>query len=45
MTRIKLLECALENKTLDNEIFKEDVDFAKAKMWIARSPLLSGDEQ
>ena len=26
-------------------IFKEAVDFAKAKKWIARSPVLPGDEQ
>ena len=29
----------------ENEIFKEAVDFAKAKKWIARSPVLPGDEQ
>ena len=45
MRRIKQLEGALGRKTLENEIFKEAVDFAKAKKWIARSPVLPGDEQ
>ncbi len=40
MRRIKQLECALGQKTLENEILKEAVDFAKAKKWIVRSPLL-----
>ena len=31
-------------KTLENEILKEAVDFAKAKKWIARSPVLPGEE-
>ena len=43
--RIKLLEAALGRKTLENEILKEAVDFAKSKKWIARSPLLPGDDQ
>ena len=43
--RIKQLEAALGRKTLENEILKETVDFAKAKKWIARSPALPGDEQ
>jgi transposase len=43
--RIKQLEAALGRKTLENEILKEAVDFAKSKKWIARSPLLPGDEQ
>jgi transposase len=43
--RIKQLEGALGRKTLENEILKEAVDFAKAKKWIARSPVLPGDEQ
>ena len=46
MRRIKQLEGALGRKTLENEILKEAVDFAKAKkMWIVRSPVLPGDEQ
>lgn len=45
MRRIKQLEAALGRKTLENEILKEAVDFAKSKKWIARSPLLPGEEQ
>jgi transposase len=45
MRRIKQLEGALGRKTLENEILKEAVDFAKAKKWIARSPVLPGGEQ
>ena len=45
MKRIKQLEGALGRKTLENEILKEAVDFAKAKKWIARSPVLPADEQ
>ena len=45
MGRIKQLEGAVGRKTLKNEILKEVVDFAKAKNWIARSPVLHGDEQ
>lgn len=43
--RIKQLEGALGRKTLENEILKEAVDFAKARKWIARSPVLPGDVQ
>ncbi len=42
---LQQLEAALGRKTLENEILKEAVDFAKAKKWIARSPALPGDEQ
>jgi transposase len=45
MRRIKQLEAALGRKTLENEILKEAVDFAKGKKWIARSPVLPGDDQ
>jgi transposase len=45
MRRIKQLEGALGRKTLENEILKVAVDFAKAKMWIARSPVLQRGEQ
>ncbi len=45
MRRIKQLEGALGRKTLENEILKEAVDFAKTKKWIARSPVLPGDGQ
>ncbi len=40
MRRIKQLEGALGRKTLEDEILKEAVDFAKAKKWIVRSPVL-----
>ena len=43
--RIKQLERALGRKTLENEILKEGVDFAKAKKLIALPPVLPGDEQ
>ena len=45
MIGIKQLEGALERKTLDNEILKEAVDFAKAKKWIVRLPFFPGDVQ
>ena len=45
MKRIKLLEAALGRKTLENEILKEAVEYAKAKKWIARSPVLPEDGQ
>ncbi len=45
MKRIKQLEAALGRKTLENDILKEAVDYAKAKKWLARSPLLPGDDQ
>jgi transposase len=44
MKRIKLLEAALGRKTLENEILKEAVDFAKSKKWIAHSPALPEDD-
>jgi len=45
MRRIKQLEGALGRKTLENEILKEAVDFAKAKKWIAHSPVLPGEDK
>ncbi len=45
MKRIKQLQDALGLNTLENETLKEAVDFAKSKKWIARSPVLPGDEQ
>jgi transposase len=35
----------LGRKTLANDILKEAVDVAKAKKWLARSPLLPGDDR
>ena len=32
-------------KTLENEILKEAVEYAAEKKWIARSPLLPGEDQ
>ncbi len=45
MKRIKQFEGAMGSKTLEDEILNEAVDFAKAKKWMARSPVLPGDEQ
>ena len=41
---IAKLQRVLGKKTLENEIFKEAVEFAAEKKWIARSPLLPKDE-
>jgi transposase len=41
MRRINQLEGAPGRKTLENEILKEAVDFAKAKKLIVRSPVLT----
>ena len=41
----KQFEGARGRKILENEIRKKAVDFAKAKKWIAYSPVLPGDEQ
>jgi len=43
--QIKRLEQALSRKTLENEILREAVDFAKAKKWLTRSPALPEDGQ
>jgi transposase len=42
---IAKLQRVLGKKTLDNEILKEAVEYAAEKKWIARSPLLPGDEE
>ena len=42
---ISKLQRVLGKKTLENEILKEAVEYAAEKKWIARSPLLPGDEQ
>ena len=42
---IAKLQRVLGKKTLENEILKEAVELTAAKKWIARSPLLPGDEQ
>ena len=43
--RIKQLDQALGRKTLENDILREAVDFAKSKKWLARSPVLPEDGQ
>jgi transposase len=43
-TEIAKLQRVLGKKTLENEILKEAVEYAAAKKWIARSPLLPKDE-
>ena len=43
--RIKQLEQALGRKTLESDILREAVDFAKSKKWLARSPVLPEDGQ
>ena len=43
--RTKQREGELSIQTLETEILKEAVDFAKAKKWIVRSPVLPGGEQ
>ncbi len=42
---IAKLQRVLGKKTLENEILKEAVEIAASKKWIARSPLLPGDDQ
>lgn len=42
---IAKLQRVLGKKTLENEILKEAVEYAAEKKWIARSPLLPGDDQ
>jgi transposase len=43
--QIAQLQRMLGNKTMEAEILKEAVKFAREKKWIARLPLLSKDEQ
>ena len=42
---IAKLQRVLGKKTLENEILKEAVEYAAKKKWIARSPLLPGEDQ
>lgn len=42
---IKALQRILGKKTLENEILREAVEYCRSKNWIARSPLLPGDDQ
>ncbi len=43
--QIRELQRLLGKKTMENEILKEAVDIARTKKWIARSPLLPGEDQ
>ena len=43
--QIRELQRLLGKKTMEAEILKEAVDFAQSKKWIARSPLLPGDDR
>lgn len=43
--QIAKLHRVLGKKTPENEILKEAVEYAAEKKWIARSPLLPGDDQ
>ena len=42
---IAKLQRVLGKKTLENEILKEAVEYAAEKKWLARSPLLPGEDQ
>ena len=41
---IAKLQRVLGKKTLENEILKEAVEYAAEKKWLARSPLLPGED-
>lgn len=43
--QIRELQRLLGKKTMEAEILKEAVDFAQTKKWLARSPLLPGDDR
>ena len=45
LVAIVKLQRSLGKKTLENESLKEAVEYAAEKKWIARSPLLPGDDQ
>lgn len=45
MKQIRELQRLLGKKTMEAEILKEAVEVARSRKWIARSPLLPGDEQ
>ena len=45
LKQIRELQRLLGKKTMENEILKEAVDFAKAKKWIAHSPVLPGEDK
>ena len=43
--QIRELQRLLGKKTMEAEILKEAVDFSQSKKWLARSPLLPGDDR
>jgi transposase len=43
--QIAQLQRMLGKKTMEAEILKEAVEFAREKKWIARAPLLPKDDQ
>jgi transposase len=45
MKEIRELQRLLGKKTQEAEILKEAVEYGRSKNWIARSPLLPGDDQ
>lgn len=45
MKQIRELQRLLGKKTMEAEILKEAVEVARSRKWIARSPLLPGDDQ
>ena len=45
MKQIRDLQRMLGKKTMENEILKESVEIAHSRKWIARMPLLPGDDQ
>ena len=45
MKQIRDLQRMLGKKTMENEILKEAVEIAHSRKWIARMPLLPGDDQ
>lgn len=45
LKQIKELQRMLGKKTMEAEILREAVEYGRAKKWIARSPLLPGDDQ
>lgn len=44
LKQIKELQRLLGKKTMENEILKEAVEVMKSRKWLARSPLLPGDD-
>ena len=45
LKEIKELQRMLGKKTMEVEILREAVEYGRSKNWIARSPLLPGDDQ